>query len=58
MRFTDVSRAVAGVFRLLKAYLTKKLTLLAEKYVPESVLRTLLKWYVQVFNGAAKTASR
>jgi len=42
----------------VQAYVTKKVALLAQKYVPESVLRAGLKWYVKLFNGGAATASR
>ena len=58
VRFTDVSRAVSALFRLVQAYVTKKVALLAQKYVPESVLRAGLKWYVKLFNGGAATAAR
>jgi hypothetical protein len=44
IRFADVMKSFVGCARLLRSYVTAKLTALVRKYVPESTLRKVLRF--------------
>lgn len=58
IRFADVIRSFLGLASLLKVYLVKKVTRLAQKYIPEGWVRQALKLYLKVTGqGSAQAPS-
>jgi aarF domain-containing kinase len=56
IRFAEVVRSFVSLVALVKAYLIKKVSRLAQKYIPESWMRVVLRWYVNLTGQGSTNA--